>query len=252
MDNAFDELEKRYKNASFDGHGITVHKVPHDSDVFGYDRYPEGAYPAESAMIAKPKNMEEPLRSEYVSLIDHCSKNLYRIEFKRCREQGCTLCANHTERDCPLNRFLNRFPNNQMPMPVPVFPPFPPEVFDTDLYKERSRPADVNAILERCLVPIKPKSGLIGKSAEGIGTVLGHYRTFGDLLQSRLPKYCHTYVSDFYRGTARRLKCSECREPHILRSAAAYQRHFSTLHGDIAAEADESDPDEYVCSSECI
>lgn len=248
MDNAILKLTKAYRNSTFDGFGIKIHPVPHDTDSMGYDRFPEGAYKVEYAMISKPHLMSEELKLEYKLLVKHCSTSLYRIEFKRCKDNDCPLCRNHKERECPLNDFFSRFPNNQVPAPIPVLPPFPPEISDNELYSRSGCPAtDVNARLEGFLLPIRPKDGRI-RSAEGIGTVLGHYRTFRDLLQSRLPRNCPTYATDYYRGSSKRINCSSCSEPHILRSEAAYKRHCATVHDqDADSDIDDLESDMQEC-----
>lgn len=240
MDNAITELTKCYKKSKFDGHGIAIHSVPHDTESLGYDHYREGMHAVEKSMLVQPKHISDGLRREYKSFIEHCSSGLYRIEFKRCQTQGCTLCQDHRERDCPLNDFLRRFPNNQVPAPVPIFPPFPREIFDKEPFTKPS--IDVNTRLEQYLVPIDPKGAT--SSAEGFGSVRGHYRTFGDLLQSPLPKSSLTYASDYYRGHAKRIPCTDCREPYVLRSNAAYNRHCVLVHGSNVPIADDhSDSD---------
>lgn len=239
MDNALLELEKAYGKAKFDGHGVHVHKVPHDTDTLGHDRYREGIYPVESSMIAKPRTMSSELKQEYRSLISHCSSDLYRVEFQRCRAVNCTLCSQHIARECPLNDFMDRFPHNRIPMPIPSFPVFPPDMFLQRWYQDAEwsdNRTESNPKLEGLMVPRKPGS------AQPSDRIAGHFRTFGDLLTSPLPKNCHIYSTDYYKGSSRRIRCSKCRLPHYIRSDAAYKRHHITLHGGVPDKV--SDPQE--------
>lgn len=231
MDAGMKKLEECYLGAGkFQGHGIRVHKVPHDTDSLGYDRYREGVYPKESAMISKPDKMSATLKQEYRALLRHCSASLYRIEFQRCHEPDCVLCRDHVERDCPLNDFLKRFPHERLPSPIPMLPAFPPEMFQQRWYREAnwsSGRVESNPVLEGLTVPRNPRTDQ-GRSA--VHRVAGHYRTFGDLLRSPLPRSSPYYSTDYYRGSSRRFRCVQCRLPRVLGSDAAFRRHHAIMH----------------------
>lgn len=223
------KLTDCYKGAKYDGHGIEIISVPHDTDSIGYDVYPESAYRAEYAMIHNPGKMSSELRTEYKSLMSHMSSSLYRVEFKRCTSGDCHVCKDHVEKDCPLNDFFAQFPHRQVPEPIPVLPPFPSPTFDTELYT-KNRSVDVNACLENLMLPKNPKHSVDPDSTGVFRRIAGHYRTFGDLLESPIPASSSMFSTDFYRGKTKRIKCSKCREPVVLRSDAAYSRHCATVH----------------------
>lgn len=231
MDNGFKELARCYRKAKFDGFAPKIHFVPHDSDTLGYDKYREGIYPVEHAMISKPHSMSADLKEEFSNLISHCSSSLYRIEFQRCHKPDCVLCRDHVERDCPLNDFLKRFPNNQLPTPIPMLPVFPPGLFEQRWHRESSSDGrvDSNRILESLMVPRNPAGDQCDRA---IHRLAGHFRTFGDLLNSRLPEHSPFYSTDYYRGPTKRYRCVECRLPHVLNSDAAFNRHCCIVHDD--------------------
>lgn len=210
---------------------MKIHHVPHDTDSLGYDRYREGIYPLEHSMIAKPHTMSARLKEEYRALTTHCSRSLYRVEFQRCKSRSCALCAKHVERKCPLNDFFNRFPHNRLPSPIPKFPVFPAEMFKQRWYRDAKFSAgwvESNPKLEGLMAPKNPASG--SDQGAGIDRIAGHYRTFGDLLQSHFPKNSSIYSTDYYRGPTRQIPCSACRLPHVLQTDAAYRRHYKTIH----------------------
>lgn len=226
MTNGCQLLADCYKGDTYDGHGLNVHIVPHDTDTFGYDRYREGAYPAEYKMIAQPRTSSNELRHEFRTLLSHCVSSLYRVEFKRCTATDCPLCKDHVQRDCRLKTFLERFPDDCLPEPLPMFPPFPSETVDR--YQSHASASKSQAVLESMLLPRNMET--VEPAAAARRVLEGHFRTFGDLLEARFAKDSWLYRQDFYRGTSKRIRCSMCRLPHMLRSDAAYRRHMFLMH----------------------
>lgn len=222
MENGIRELADCYEGDVYDGHGVRVHEVPNDTDTLGYDKYPEGRYATENKLFSKPEKLKKDLKRESQAILSHCSSSLYRAEFKRCAVSGCDLCRDHRERACPLMDFFRSFPNDQVPAPVPTWPPFS---IDRKVFKQNAElGVDVNGALESLLVPVKPNPAAAPRALRL------RYRTFGDLLESRLPRNSPVYTADFYRGKTRRFTCTDCREPKVFRSEAVVKRHKIIVH----------------------
>lgn len=80
----------------------------------------------------------------------------------------------HIEQNCSMNVFFRRFPNNQVPQPIPVFPPFELQVFDKidrAMYKDRSPKFDLYSRLEGLITP-KILGNKARVSRQSVGTTV--------------------------------------------------------------------------------
>lgn len=232
MKNAVDMLAKAYMNDNYKGHGVTVHKVPKDTVSTGFDAYPPANAAHEREALANPKaNMDANLGAEFQLLMGHFRSSLYRVEFAKCKDPACSLCARDPIESSPLTDLLDRFPRGMLPTPVPV-------LRDDGLYP-------VLSTLMRSSEEAEAEGHRQCRDRDGEGQEAGasdfpnigdfarvntgRYRTLYELAKTNLPGRCFFSDSHYY-GKTQKFQCLTCNSFVVAKSEAALKRHKRLVH----------------------
>lgn len=223
MINAVDMVAKLYEDDVFNKEPTFVHKIPCDTNITGYDRYPVDRSDAERDALTRATLSTDPdLVAEFRLLMQHHRSGILRDEFAKCHSAECPICSHKRWwKNSKLDRHLERFPEEMLPTPVPVWLPGDDHPSLNTAGKNRDdsgcddndddgdEPCGANAQIR--------KQG-------------SHYRTLGDLLKASLPNKL-LFPDAFYSGAGDLLRCSSCPKPFkVFKTKSGLERHRKLHH----------------------
>lgn len=218
MSNALDMVEEAYEFDRYKRYPIHLYKVPMFSWVTGFDHYNEDFATVENEALSKPSGaIDRELLLEYRQLMRHRSSFHLREEFTRCRGDAagdCAICSTWPSRaPTSLDKFLDRFPDQRLPTPVPVLRPEPTSGEPYEHFLEELM----------CRRPPEEEAADID-----LGKKKGHYRSFWEIAKSSLPERCFK-PDEYYYGPSKRRSCPDCKNLSF-RTDSAFQRHRKLMH----------------------